>query len=729
MKVKIPHRLKSNKTTSLPSQFIFFDTETKPVKGKDGSITHRLKLGWACYWLRRSNLLDDTIIWQEFTTEKQFWDFVCSHVRSKTRLILLAHNIVFDFTVAGGWYELVNRGWKLSRLYEKNHIFIAKYKKKDMTILLLDNMNFFACRLEQLGQEIGFEKLKINFSKCTNEQLSIYCRRDTEILLKTWQKYMSWHKQNDLGTFGVTISAQAFNTFRHRFMKHDIYIHNRRYVSNLERESYFGGRTECFRLGSYSNDKFYNLDVNSMYPSVMATCDFPTKFVNYDLSCGIGKLSIYLQKYCCVARVKINTKKPMLPVRGKIIKKPKRYDRSLFEDNQFTDLKSWIIQKGGIKPEYYKVNGKLKLRDEYMQIPKYYRRRNGRAADELADELSSEKPELYNSFNMGSENSYPSYRLLEVMGNTSYINSDVEYLAKNDDDEDFYCEVVKGNSKGSFKVIFPVGNFEAVLTTGELKLALAENAIGEVFSVALYEKDRIFSDFIKFFYDQRLQAKAEGNSSYSQFYKIIMNSLYGKFGQLMGEWETCGKCDPKEVKYWRESRSGDLKIYHYRKINGLVQKYEKKREAFNSFCAVASHVTGYARVKMWQLMEKAGRSNVYYCDTDSLFVNSLGYKNLKSELSASEIGKLKIENEATKLDLLGCKQYVFGSKKKHKGRKNDAVKLSDNVYKQTQWSTLKTLIQNEDLKNYKVTEVIKHFTGKYDKGYLQPNGTVTPLVL
>ncbi|MBA7583599.1 hypothetical protein ES708_25545 [subsurface metagenome] len=243
------------------------------------------------------------------------------------------------------------------------------------------------------------------------------------------------------------------------------------------------------------------------------------------------------------------------------------------------------------------------------------------------------------------------------------------------------------------------------------------------------EKAKIFADFIKFFYDQRLQAKKEGNSSYTQFYKLIMNSLYGKFGQLMGEWETCGKCDPKEVKYWRESSSSDPKIYHYRKINGLIQRYEKKREAFHSFCAVASHVTGYARVKMWQLMEKADRDNVYYCDTDSLFVNSLGYENLKSELSSNEIGKLKIENKATSLKLLGCKQYIFGSKKKHKGRKNDAIKLSDNVYKQTQWSTLKTLIQNENLKDYRVTEVVKHFTGKYNKGYLQNDGTVTPLIL
>ena len=128
-------------------------------------------------------------------------------------------------------------------------------------------------------------------------------------------------------------------------------------------------------------------------------------------------------------------------------------------------------------------------------------------------------------------------------------------------------------------------------------------------------------------------------------------------------------------------------------------------------------------------MIKAKRENVYYCDTDSLFVNSEGYKNLGSELSDTEIGKLKIENEARNLKLLGCKQYIFGDKQKHKGRKNNAVRISKGVYSQSQWSTLKTLIQNENLKDYNVTEVVKHFTGIYDKGHLLSNGTVVPLVL
>lgn len=595
--VRRAHRLKSNKRTYVPTQFIFFDTETYQVKKSKYSSVHKLKLGWACYWRRSSAVYPDLVKWKEFKRKSTFWDFVEANIRTKTRLVLMSHNVVFDFTVAGGWSDLINRGWKLDRLYEKNHTFIARYKKTSKTILILDNMNYFVTSLAKLGDQVGLEKFKIDFSKCTDQELSGYCKRDVEILLKTWQQYFAWFIENDLGNFGVTISSQSFNTFRHRFMPSDIFIHNRRYVLNLERESYFGGRTECFKLGSFTKDKYYYLDVNSMYPSVMRSGWYPVKYLNYDLKCTPQVLKFYLQKYCIVARVRINTKNPIVPVRKKL------------------------------------------------------------------------------------------------------------------------------------KVIFPVGSFEAVLSTAELKLALRENAIEKVISVAIYKREKIFKSFIDFFYAERLKAKQEGNSAYDLFFKIIMNSLYGKFGQQMGEWTTIGKCDPKDVEYWSEIVSGQSKIYKYRKINGLLQRYDSKHEAFNSFPAIASHVTAAARVKMWELMVKAGRGNVYYCDTDSLFVNQAGYDNLKPELDKFKLGKLKLVDVTNDLRLFGCKSYIFGDLKRHKGRKRDAVKIDKDTFRQSQWSTLKSLIQEGNLVDYKVKDIVKHFTGIYDKGNVDKDGNVRPLVL
>jgi hypothetical protein len=612
-------------------------------------------------------------------------------------------------------------------------------------------MNYFICKLEALGKQIGFPKLDIDFAKCTNKQLSKYCKRDVEILLITCQEYINWFLENDLGNFGVTISSQSFNTYRHKFMKYDIFIHNRKYVSDLERRSYFGGRTECFKLGNYTNDKYYYLDINSMYPSVMKNNWYPSKYLTYDLKCTLIKLKYYLKNYCLVARVEIDTKEAIVPVRKIIIDEDKYYKKiyrewDLWEKdkrqsvinsisgdfiglNPIQALKKWVKEKGGLKPEYFRDNGKLKQRGEYTNIPSYLKRKNGTPADELSGSLVEEYPELAMMFNIKSLLFHSSDQLIKALSNKISIN---ETAPPGKFTEEMIEELRSKDIKRqetSGKVIFPIGRFETVLATPELRLALSKNVIVDVKSVALYEKSKIFKSFIEFFYNARLEAKKEGKFAYDTFYKIIMNSLYGKFGQLLGEWTTVGKCDPKEVEYWNEVTSSSKRIYKYRKINGLVQRYENKSEAFNSFPAISSHVSSYARVKLYRLIKKAGKENTFYCDTDSLFVNSQGYNNLISQIHKTKLGKLKVEHTTNSLKLLGCKSYSFGDQVKYKGRRKNAKKIGKDTYLQDQWSSLKSLIKNKDLTNYEVNDIVKHYSNIYDKGILQKDGSVSPLIL
>lgn len=751
MKIRRPHKLKSNKKTYIPTRLIFVDTETYQVRKSTVSTIHKLKLGWCCYWNRKTSISEDIQKWKYFTITGEFWDFVESTISTKTRTVLISHNIVFDFTILNGWNELINRGWKLTSLYEKGHTFIARYKKTSRTILVLNNANFFTTTLEKLGQQIGYSKLKVNFSTCSMQELSIYCRRDVEILIKTWQNYFEWFFVNDLGNFGVTISSQAFNTYRHRFMDHDIFIHNRKYVFNLEREGYFGGRTECFKIGNFSTGKYYALDINSMYPAVMADNEYPVKFLTYFIKPSIEILRLNLQKYCVVARVKVKTNNPIVPLRYSI-PKPGKYKKIIarewnnyqqYQENMMNAnvssvyenlspdevVKKWVRDNGGVRPEYVKINGHLRVREEYRQIPSYYKSKTGTPADELASSLMYEYYELANICNLNHDDCQAGYKLLQILKSKkesfdSQPSADftlemTDYLRKKDS---------QANSHNG-KVIFPVGSFETVLTTPELKLALDNNAITEVLSMTIYEKASMFRQFIDFFYAERIKAKKEGRIAYDLFCKIIMNSLYGKFGQMMGEWTTVGKCGPKEIEVWHEVVQGEDIVYKYRKFCGLIQRYEKKGEAFNSFPAISAHVTAYARVKLWKLFIKAGLENVYYCDTDSIFVNSAGYENLKSEIAIDRLGMLKIEGITDDLKIFGCKQYIFGDKKKHKGKRANAIKIDDNTFEQEQWSTLETLINNKNLVDYQVYKVIKHFSGLYDKGTVNSDGQVTPLVM
>jgi len=80
-------------------------------------------------------------------------------------------------------------------------------------------------------------------------------------------------------------------------------------------------------------------------------------------------------------------------------------------------------------------------------------------------------------------------------------------------------------------LIFGTGKFRGVYFSEELKYA---ESIGyDVTPLQGYLFDKgcgLFDKFVTELYDNRLKAKKEGNDGLSYVYKILMNSLYGRFG-------------------------------------------------------------------------------------------------------------------------------------------------------------------------------------------------------
>jgi len=286
------HRLKENRSCQFPVRMIFFDTETDKVEVGNKRYEHVFKLGWACFWERRTKRGKDTVEWYEIKEKDDFWEWVFSHLHKQTRLYLVAHNIDFDLGVLAGYEAILKRGFKLHKSWERGMSRFFCWKKKGMTIVAIDNANLFPGKLEGLGESLGLPKLKVDFTSVSMEELSVYCKRDVEIMLLAWKRWIEFCKQEDLGSFAVTLAGQSFNAFRHRFMEHEIFIHNNENALRLERECYKGGRCECFFIGRIEGDKFYYLDVNSMYPFVMKHNSFPVKLVDYKRNISVNYLNI-----------------------------------------------------------------------------------------------------------------------------------------------------------------------------------------------------------------------------------------------------------------------------------------------------------------------------------------------------------------------------------------------------------------------------------------------------
>lgn len=314
--MKFAHKLQSNNSTILPSNFIFVDTETTGTKDGDLDL-QSLKLGCACHTrIRESeNIITDK--WFNFKIAGDFWNWLDSRILAKQKFYMYAHNQHFDFFVLESLKHLYRLKWELKTWFVKSTVFIMIFKKGNKKLVVLDSGNILKAPLSIIGKNIGLNKLDIGFSDATEKELAIYCKRDVEILRAWLLKYRDFIKKHDLGNFRHTLASQSMQAFKHRFMDSTIWIHTNTKAYELERKGYYGGRTECFFIGEKKGEMFTLFDVNSMYPYVIKKHTYPVKLKRFIKRGSIEEIIYYLKSHAVVADVKIKINKPALPYRTK----------------------------------------------------------------------------------------------------------------------------------------------------------------------------------------------------------------------------------------------------------------------------------------------------------------------------------------------------------------------------------------------------------------------------
>jgi hypothetical protein len=248
------------------------------------------------------------------------------------------------------------------------------------------------------------------------------------------------------------------------------------------------------------------------------------------------------------------------------------------------------------------------------------------------------------------------------------------------------------------RLIFPTGKFKTYLCTPEVVEGLKNGDIKRFGKVQFYKGAKIFTDYVKHFYDERVKLKKSKNPQ-EEMFKLFLNSLYGKFGQMTDTWESIEEQEIKVMFPDFDLESWILGEYEFpqiinadgffsqpklRYISGQLQISAEKEEANISFPAIAGHVTSYARMIIWDMIKqcKAQGIKMYYGDTDSVFIN----KELKSDIvHESELGKWKVEKIFPYgVNFINLKNYCELDEKgrmsievKKKGQENEKIFIDD----------------------------------------------------
>lgn len=302
------------KSQTTPKRILIFDTETNHLPDENGIVEFSLKLGAMIYVEMDTevNIKFRRVI--DFYTIDEFIQIFDGLLSNRSKLYVFAHNIGFDVRVLNLPFEFANMGYLSQPPIINQRTFIWSIKSDNGSAVFLDTANFGVISVSQLGDDLGFDKLDINFDTAKLDELLHYCIVDCQVLEKFIIEYLKFINTYQLGSFKVTIASQSLTTYRTRFMNNPPIIHCHEKAIQLERKGYHGGRTECFFIGEISGKDFYYVDVNSMYPYVMSSDNLPVEFLGYTEFVPLDYLGARLSRYYVIADVFIETDKPIYPL-------------------------------------------------------------------------------------------------------------------------------------------------------------------------------------------------------------------------------------------------------------------------------------------------------------------------------------------------------------------------------------------------------------------------------
>lgn len=180
----------------------------------------------------------------------------------------------------------------------------------------------------------------------------------------------------------------------------------------------------------------------------------------------------------------------------------------------------------------------------------------------------------------------------------------------------------------------------------ELRFAISTGKVRrfKIESEMIFRKEKIFSSFVTELYHKRRQeCKRIGDSIGDKFYKLLLNSLYGKFGQ---------KLYP-ERKYFKLHNLSEilptLSENPTHVVDDIFTGIPLQEPFYNQIgtCIhIASYITAAARVNLMKGVQMVSKNftedSVYYMDTDSIYTSN---KLPDSWLSETELGKWGLEKK------------------------------------------------------------------------------------
>jgi len=331
------HVLQPNDSNALPRYIVAVRTEAIPCQAPDrpGRFANRFRLGAAVAARYQRDKM--TACGQfPFNNSAHFWDYLYSLTRQNYTTWLVGHNILHDLRRLDFTTQLTcgNMGLDSPRRVRKTQssesesarsggicciqqpptIIGFRVASTQGRVICVDLLNWFPENLADISRLANWQIRERPLPHESVLEWHEYSAQIANAILHTFAELMAWVKDNDLGMFRYTAAAQSMSAFRHRFMRTKVFIHDNLVCKKFERTAYYGGRTECYRIGGFTHD-VWQYDVQSMYPSIMGKCVVPVKLLDYTHTEKYDVPAVDMDWQNSIAEVVVRTDEAIHPVR------------------------------------------------------------------------------------------------------------------------------------------------------------------------------------------------------------------------------------------------------------------------------------------------------------------------------------------------------------------------------------------------------------------------------
>lgn len=276
------------------------------------------------------------------------------------------------------------------------------------------------------------------------------------------------------------------------------------------------------------------------------------------------------------------------------------------------------------------------------------------------------------------------------------------------------------------RLLFQTGRFPTYLADAEFRDAWRAGRVSAVYSLAAYVGAPIFTQFVDDLYGMRQEAKRRGDKVDVALLKLLLNSLFGKYGQKGYHSEVVGKARPDEVWVQHLYDVKGAGLGTRRALGGVVTTSWEEGFAFDSMPEISACITALGRMKMANDYRVMGWKDLIYSDTDSHIVTPEGYSRLGCPGQSDCLGALALEEGPCHYEIRGLKDYTFGERTRTKGVRGDAVELVPGTYRHEFWQRLSGSLQNGTLDSVVIHHGWKEMKRDYKKGHRLPDGTIVP---